>query len=348
MIIINARFLTQQITGVQRYAFEICKRLPKEIGGKKVIFVSPKITVSKSLINDIEILPIGKFKGQLWEQIDLPLFLKRNNNPLLVNLVGIAPIFYGNKIMTLYDLAFKHHPEWFSYLFQKSYNLLIPYSIKNSKNIITDSFYVKEDIHTSYNINKDDIHVIYAAPSDKFQPRGSKREKKILTVSSIDPRKNLKRIIEAFNLLKGDYELIIVGSKHKTFSGLNLEENLLNERIIFTGYLEDDELIELYNRAEIFIYASLFEGFGIPPLEAQACGCPCIVSNTTSLPEVYTDSVEYCDPYSIESIKEKIDLLINDTSKRNQLKDKGYLNVRKYNWDISAKKFENIIAQHIV
>ena len=348
MIIINARFLTQKITGVQRYALEICKRLPKEIAGEKILFVSPKISDSKVFNPDINLIQIGQFSGQLWEQLDLPIFLKKNKNPLLVNLVGIAPIFYKNKIMALYDLAFKHFPEWFSYKFQKSYNLLIPLSLKNTKTVVTDSFYVKEDIHKTYKIKKSNIHVVYAAPSKIFHQMDLKRESFFLTVSSIDPRKNLKRIIEAFNLIKSDYKLVIVGSKHKTFSGLSLEENLLNERIIFTGYLEDDELIELYNKAEIFIYASLFEGFGIPPLEAQACGCPCIVSNTTSLPEVYADSVEYCDPHSVESIKEKMNYLLNNHPRRVQLKKMGQLNSKRFDWDLSAKKFENIIAEHIL
>jgi glycosyltransferase involved in cell wall biosynthesis len=348
MIVINVRFLSQKITGVQRYALEICKRLPKEIGGEKVLFVSPKVRGSKNFNAELNIMQIGRFSGQLWEQLDLPIFLKKNKNPLLVNLVGIAPIYYRNKIMAIYDLAFKHYPEWFSFKFQKSYNLLIPISLKNTKTIVTDSYYVKEDIHKTYKIEKSDIHVIYAAPSKKFHQLDLERDNFFLTVSSIDPRKNLKRIIEAFNLLKSNYKLVIVGSKNKTFSGLKFEENLLNERIVFTGYLEDDELIELYNRAEIFIYASLFEGFGIPPLEAQACDCPCLVSNTTSLPEVYADSVEYCDPYSVESIKEKMNFLLNDQTRRIQLKKMGQLNVKRFDWDISSKKFENIIAENIL
>ena len=345
MIIINVRFLTQQLTGVQRFAFEICKRLPKKIGNKKVVFVVPDEEIINKFDDDKELVIIGRFKGQLWEQISLPAFLKKNNNPLLINFAGIAPVFYKHKIMVLHDLAFKHHKEWFNFYFRIAYNLFIPISIRNSKILVTVSEYVKEDIRKTYKLKKEKIKVIYNAPSKKFINIESKRKKIILTVSSIDPRKNLKRIIEAFNSVESDYKLIIVGKKHKTFSNLGLREETLNDNIIFTGYLPDRELFKMYNNAEIFIYASLFEGFGIPPLEAQACGCACIVSNTTSLPEIYQNSVKYCDPYSVESIKNGMINLINDAEFRNQLSNKGLENVKLFTWEKSTKEFIKIIKE---
>ena len=347
MIIVNTRFLTQKITGVQRYAVEICKKLPKEIAGHKIIYVGPADIPQNELSGDIDIVSFGRFKGQLWEQIDLPLFLKKKGNPILINFVGIGPVFYKNKVMCLYDLAFKHHPEWFSFSFQKSYNTLIPMSVKNARMIITDSNYVKNDIKETYRVNPNKIKVVYAAPSTKFLNKNLNKEKFVLTVSSIDPRKNLKRAIEAFNKIKSDYKLVIVGSKNKTFSEVVLEDKLLNENISFTGYLEDEELIDLYNKAEIFIYPSLFEGFGIPPLEAQACSCPCLVSNTTSLPEVYKDSVHYCDPQSVESIKEGLLFLIENEEKREELKNKGLENVMRYSWESSTQKFVEIVEELI-
>ncbi|MGB5666671.1 MAG: glycosyltransferase family 1 protein [Maribacter sp.] len=342
-IIVNARFLTQPITGVQRFAVELCRRLPKKIGNTSIIFVAPKNVILNNTDDFPEITTFGTFKGQLWEQIDLPLFLKNKGNPLLVNLVGIGPILYRNKIMALYDLAFKHFPEWFSYSFQKVYNTFIPISLKNSRIIITDSNYVKKDICSTYKTEKEKVEVIYAAPSQIFTFDNLEREKFILTVSSIDPRKNLVRIIKAFNLLKTNHKLIIVGSKNKTFKGLKLDENLLSDKIIFTGYLDDNELISLYNRAAIFIYASLFEGFGIPPLEAQACGCPCIVSRSTALPEIYSNSVEYCDPYSIEDISERLHNVLNCDTLKSDLQTKGLVNVKRYDWDKSAKQLLKLL-----
>jgi len=345
MIVINARFLTQKLTGVQRVAVEICQRLPNQIGERKVVFVAPKTPLIHQLGNDQNILLIGFSKGQLWEQVDLPIFLNKNNNPTLINFVGIAPIFYKNKIMFLYDLSFKHYPEWFSYSFQKLYNLLIPISLKNSRKIITDSYYVKDDIIETYHHEASKIHVIYPAPSKKFSNLNLKREKIILTVSSIEPRKNISRVIKAFNKIKSEYKLVIVGAKNKTFSIFSLDQGINNDNVIFTGYLTDEELTVIYNKAELFIYASLFEGFGIPPLEAQASGCACVISNATSLPEVYENSVEYFNPSSIESIRAKIEEVLSDKEKIKKLKALGVKNVNRFSWERSTEMLIKILEQ---
>lgn len=346
MIVINSRFLTQKITGVQRYAIEICKKLPELIKNEKIVFVAPKQPLlNKTHLPNIEILQVGNFSGNLWEQIDLVLFLKKHKSPVLINFSGIGPTFYKNKILYIHDLSFKYFPEHFSYFFQKSYNFLIPISAKNSKKVITVSDYVKKDLETVLEIKN--IQIIYPAISSKFKQLNLKREKIILCVSSIDPRKNIIRVIKAYQNLKTDYKLIFIGSKSNSFSTLKLKKEKLNTNITFTGYLDDNKLIEYYNRASIFVYASTFEGFGIPPLEAQACGCPCIISKTTSLPEVGLNSVEYCDPFSIDDIKNKIENLVNDEDLRSNLISKGFINVERFGWKTSAEKLTKIIANYV-
>lgn len=347
MIVVNTRFLTQKTTGVQRYAIEICKRLPKTINNQKIVFVAPK----KSLIeieslNNLKIEQFGNFTGNLWEQVDLANYLKINDSPLLINFGGIGPIYYKNKITYLHDLAFKYYPKSFSYLFQKMYNIFIPISIKNAKKIITVSKYVKQDIIKNYGTNN--IEVVYGSYSKVFKNLNLEREKIILAVSSLDPRKNFNRIIKAYQKLDTDYKLVFVGSKSKAFSKLIIDNNYDDKNIIFTGYLTDKDLVKMYNKASIFIYASLFEGFGIPPLEAQSCGCPCIVSNLTSIPEICNNSVVYCDPFSIEDISNKIKYLINDEKKREELVEKGFENIKKYSWDASANKLLAIIKKEIM
>lgn len=341
-IIVNTRFLTQPITGVQRFALELCNRLPNRLEGKRIVFVCPKLLKSNKEKINFKVSEIGKFEGNLWEQIDLPFYLKRNGNPLLINLVGIGPVFYSNKITTLHDLAFKHFPEWFSWSFQKSYNLMIPKSLRHSRHIVTVSEYVKLDIHKTYNINLSKIKVIHNATSNKFKNLNLIRENIILTVSSIEPRKNLSRIITAFKSLDTDYKLIIVGKKNSSFADTELGE-IKDSNIVFTGYLTDEELINIYNKAKIFIYASLFEGFGIPPLEAQACGCSCIVSRITCLPEIYKDSVTYCDPLDVGSIRVALNNLILDKNKRQELQQKGFKNIERFSWNYSAEKLRNLI-----
>ena len=147
MIVINARFLTQQITGVQRYAIEICEHFPNNIKEQEVILLAPKgDLLNENNINNLRIVKFGKLKGQLLEQIDLLHFLKKNNNPILINFGGIGPIWYNNKISYIHDLAFKYFPENFTYFFQKAYNIFVPISAKNSLKVVTVSNYVKKDI----------------------------------------------------------------------------------------------------------------------------------------------------------------------------------------------------------
>lgn len=348
MIVVNCRFLTQKVTGVQRFALELVKRFSKYMN-QEMVFVAPRAATGQDVkfLDDIKVRTIGRFRGNLWEQVDLPVFLAKQNSPLLVNLVGIGPIFYKNKIIALYDLAFVHHPEWFSFFFRSAYNVLIPLSIKNSQKIITDSQYVSKDIQQEYGISQDKIHVVYAAASSIFIKKDIPRENIILTVSSIDPRKNLARIIEAFSSIETDYQLVIVGAKNKSFSEIKFEKHILdNSRIKFTGYIGDDELINLYNKAKIFVYASLFEGFGIPPMEAQSCGLPCLISNVTALPEIYGDSAAYCDPYSTESISRELSKLILDSEYQEALRIKGLENVKRYSWDNAAREFINSLKNY--
>ena len=197
MIVINARFLTQKTTGVQRYAIEICKRLPKSIKGKQVIFAAPKGNlINRAELGALNIEQFGDFNGNLWEQISLVRFLKKNNMPILLNFGGIGPVYYKKKITYIHDLAFKYYPETFSYFFQKAYNLFVPISAKNSLQIVTVSNYVKNDIENSFNMK--DIEVVYCAQSNSFINLNLKREKLILAVSSIDPRKNFNRLINAY------------------------------------------------------------------------------------------------------------------------------------------------------
>ena len=338
MLYINARFLTQNITGVQRFAIEISKQL-KRLYKNDIEFVSPKNIIHIDLANELYVKIIGNTTGHLWEQIDLPKYLKSIDNPLLINLANTAPLFYKNKIVTIHDLAFLHHPEWFSRKFTFVYNLMIPKIAKDSRHILTVSNYVKEDISKSYHISLNNISTIYNSYADIFSNHNLEKEDYVLSVGSIDPRKNLKSLIDIFR--DKTVKLVIVGQQNKVFSALKLDD--LPNNIVFTGYVDDDELVQLYNNAKIFVYPSFFEGFGIPPLEAQACGCPVICSEKTSLPEVGKDSVIYCNPYDKNDIAERIDLVLNNDRLQKELIEKGYENIKRFSWEKSAQEIIKVI-----
>ena len=166
-ISVNARFLTQPITGVQRFAIEISLRLKKELG-EKIMFVSPKEIIQNEIAKELQVNTIGYTTCHLWEQIELPLYLKKKGSPLLLNFCNTAPLLYKNKISTIHDIAFEVYPETYSKAFLYVYRFLIPKICKNSKKIITVSDFSKQEIIKYYKTKTDKIQVIYNAVNDGF------------------------------------------------------------------------------------------------------------------------------------------------------------------------------------
>lgn len=168
----------------------------------------------------------------------------------------------------------------------------------------------------------------------------------ILFVGNVKPHKNLKNLL--FALDKTELNLVIVGKKDGFITSDSdifeiIEKNNLGERIFFTGYVKDTDIAAIYNLAKLFVFPSLYEGFGIPPLEAQACGCPVVCSNAASLPEVCGDSVLYFDPHNVEDIRSKIQAVLNDENLRNELCVKGFENIKRFSWERSAKQIIEIM-----
>ncbi|MEJ7821378.1 MAG: glycosyltransferase family 1 protein [Chitinophagaceae bacterium] len=355
MIYINGRFLTQRLTGVQRYAFEITKRLTAHYQNNLCILI-PNVSINHSYeTKNLPVKVIGKITNTLWEQIDLPIYLQQKDKPLLINLVNTAPCFYKNQIVCIMDMTIYVNPKWFSKYFVFYYKIIVPQISKNSKKVITISESSKKDIVQYLQISAEKIEIISPAVSDKFYKHniGSNilvklnlnHNQYILSVSSLDPRKNFKRLIEAYNFLHKEIPLVIVGSEGKVFADEGLKIMLKEKNIIFTGYVNDDDLITLYSSAKFFVYPSLYEGFGIPPLEAMACGCATIVSNTSSLPEVCDNASLYVNPTDTQSINIAIQQLLKNDDLRNQLIARGKEQVKKFSWDISARKLISVIEK---
>jgi len=344
MLVVNARFLTQKITGVQRYAIEVSLELKRLY--RDVIFIAPQNIIHRDIAKTLDVKICGRLTGHLWEQIDLPIHLNKCGKPLLLNLANTAPLLYDNKIVTIHDLAFLVNPDWYSKKFYYFYKFLIPRIAKNSLKIITVSEYSRQEIIKRLNVSYDKIEVIYCAISDKFlnsvnNSMPNKYGKYILAVSSLNPRKNFEGIVSAFNKLNlRDTKLVIVGCESKHVNNPKLKTIIQsNNQIVFAGHVSDDELIGLYKNAGLLVFPSLYEGFGMPPLEAMACGCSCLVSNTSSLPEVCGDAALFCDPYDILDIADKMRRLLEDSESRKQLTKQGYSQINKFSWSKAAKAF---------
>jgi len=380
-IYINGLFLSQNVSGVQRYSIEISKEL-KKLLGEDIKILSPRNIIHTELAYELDAEIIGKFDGLLWEQLDLYKYMAAQKDALLLNLRNSAPLLYKKNILVVHDLIFMKNKKWFSKNFQLIYKKSMPILLKNSLKIITVSNFSKQDIVNTFDIDPEKIDIIYGAVSKKFAKSNlqsichselvsrseilkqvqnevsmeqnnvstkndtNQNGKYILTVAScLSPRKNLFNIIKAYeNLGMPDIKLIIVGAESNNFSDKSiLKEIKSNKNIILTGYIKDEELAELYRHACLFVFPSLFEGFGLPPLEAMACGCPVIASDLASLPEICTDAAFYVNPLNINEIKTAMQKILYDNRLRNSLIQKGEERAKYFNWQKSAADLAKII-----
>lgn len=349
-ICVNARFLTQKITGVQRFARELSRQL--KLIRPEIEFISPQNIIHRNSFSELKTAFIGRHQGYWWEQFDLPGHLKKYHQPLLINLANTAPLKYQNKIITIHDLGIFHNPGWYSKRFYYFYRFLIPRIVRNSRKIITVSEFSRQELIKYLDIQSEKIAVINCGLPKAFESitpvdKPNKFGEYILAVSSRDPRKNLESTILAFESLKQkDLKLVIAGASHKSFASSRIGYlSAKNPNIILTGFVTDEELKNLYMKARLFVFTSFYEGFGLPPLEAMACGCPCVISKAASLPEVCEDGVQYCDPYDIEDIADKIRKMLVDENLRQELIIKGQKRAKLFTWENSARKLLAIIDE---
>lgn len=352
MIAVNARFLTQPITGVQRFALEISKALLNLCSNNNIRFFAPNNILSKNEAKELNVEIIGTHTGHLWEQLDLPRHLRKIGSPLLLNFCNTAPIFYKNKLSTLHDITYIRYPNTYSKSFRWFYQIIIPLVLRTSKHIFTVSEFSKKEISKYYHTPKEKISVVYNAVDKAFYPQideNLKKENYLLAVSSIKENKNFKMILSAFEEASkqiDNLKLFIAGDlKNNNFSNINLNAFVNNPRIKLLGRISDTELIKYYSNTIAFLFPSLYEGFGIPVLEAQACGCPVIASNAASMPEVLKDSAILVNPLSLEDFVQAISNVEHNIDYRKQLIKFGFQNQSRFSWDQSGQKIISAINE---
>lgn len=345
----NGRFLSQPVTGVQRYAIELLKSIDDILDSKdKVILLIPKNSVDIPLLKNIKIKKCGVLTGQLWEQLELPTYTVGKK---LINLCNTSPIIKFKQVVTIHDAAVFATNQyrttfrlWYKFLYKSN-------KFKKNK-IVTVSNFSKTELIKYCGFSEDRITVIYEGGNhilnieediSVIQRNGLKNGKFALVVSSFSPNKNFNNVLKAMELIEDcDIDFVICGGANpKVFSGLTLTTN---KRMKYLGYVSDSELKTLYSNAGCFIFTSFYEGFGLPPLEAITCGCPIVLSDRSSLPELFSGCAEFCDPNNIEDIAIKVKSALNN-SKNQHVRAKNIDFSKKYNWRHTAEEFKEVFQR---
>lgn len=346
-------------TGVQRYIFNLIQNILSIDNEFSYIFFQES---SKDFFNSSNLkkrlLALPLFHRE--EHLSLPIQLFSNRVDLFHGCNFIAPFIRHCKgVVTIHDVGFLH-AESHSRQYDKRAKRWIPFSIKHADIIITPSVCTKDDILRFLHIPQDRIKVVhegvehkrYRVIEDKEAISPVRRKYAlffpyILCVSSAGVRKNHVGLIRAYHMLREqykihEYKLFFTGKReffpNEVFSvleNLNLKEG---KDVLWTGFVEEDELPLLYNAASLFVYPSFFEGFGLPVLEAMACGTPVITSNTSSLPEVAGDAAILIDPYNVEELSYAMYKVLTDNSLKEQMREKGLGQAAKFSWEKCARE----------
>lgn len=345
---INVQLSVGEKTGIGNYIYYLTKALN---------CIDP--------INDYCYFTYQKYLSQgswlriLWEQFILPRDIKKEGADVIHLPDYALPIMdMGSRpyIITVHDLAFIFYPETFSKGKLLTKLLLIKPSLAKARRIIAVSENTKKDLIDVYKIPAEKIRVVYnGVDVDQFKPLDKQDVEKqlqdlglipgyILYIGTLEPRKNVPTIIKAYKALKEKYKirekLVIGGGKGWLYDDifrLVSELNLI-EDIIFTGYVKAEDLPYLYNGAAVFVYPSLYEGFGFPPIEAMACGVPVVTGNVSSLPEVVGDAGIQISPTDVEAVASAIYKIISDPVHAAELSDRGLERCKRFTWEETAKK----------
>lgn len=345
MIAINGRFLTQELTGVQRFAYEVTCLLKKKYGDE-VIIITPQCKISKTDTFQLETTQTGSFSGYIWEQLELPKFLKKNGSPLLINFCNMAPVYYNNKISTIHDITYEKYPDDYPFKMRFLYKKMIPYICRSSKHILTVSEFSKKEMVEQYKLKQENISVVYNAANPLFHytyDENLSKKKYILAFASTGQNKNSEMIFKTFEVIRKsrqDIWLYVIGNCHRINE---YKKYIYDDHIVFLGRISDEDLIRYYSNACVFFYPSLYEGFGIPVIEAQACRCPVVASNVTTFPEILRNSAVLVAPDNLNEMVNRIQIIIDDDKVRAEIIRKGTENCKRFTWEYSCLKIIQIV-----
>lgn len=347
VIAVNGRYLSRQrISGVERYAHEVIPRLNLHV--QTTIFTPTQKPAAL---------------GHLWEQVILPASLK--GIPLF-NPCNLAPLSYNNNIVVLHDVIPLLYPQFYNRVFQSYYAWLVPRLARSAAHVLTVSEFSGEQIIKLTGIPQSKVSVVYNGVSEKFDPglrsllspvwaKFGLAQPYVFYAGSLEPRKNVETLLRAFVFarqqmgLKG-HSLVLAGSTHRNFSSVNFDGLVEQARqtgtdidIRLLGYVDDNDLAQLYANASLFVYPSICEGFGLPVLEAMASGTPVLAADSSSLREIIQVEELLHPVYDYRALAEKMTELLRNEYLQRRYSEAGLKHIRQFSWDRTAQKTGKIL-----
>ena len=348
-MLVNGRFLTRPATGVDRFASELIMALAQRRGRAVEVAVPLSPQHADKLPAQVATLrELGRRQGQVWEQLELP---RAAGDQALINLATSGPIIRENQLVVIHDAATFANPGNFSPAFRAWYRVMLAALMKRARVVASVSKFSAGELARYLGsrprgieiIGEGGEHILREAPDDSVVRRLQLQDRRfVLAVGNRSPNKNFALVAQALERVTGADVLLVAvgGGNDRVFTG----DRVQSDRMLRTGYVSDAQLRALYERAACFVFPSFYEGFGLPPLEAMCCGCPVIVSDRSSLPEVCGDAAWYCRPDDPEGLARQIDRLLESSQARKELQEAGRARTRVYGWDKAAAQFEDILS----
>lgn len=354
-----SRALRARRTGTERYAYELTRRLVARAQAERAIRV--RLYVDREPSPEERTLFAGAEwgvlrRGRLWTHLALGPELWRRPPDVFFEPAHVLPLQHpASSVVTVHDLGYEHFPDSHPRLHRWYLRLTTRWHTYAAHRILADSIATRDDLINMYSAEPAKIDVVYPGVDlERFTPvhdsvvarevraKYNTGEHYLLYVGTLQPRKNLERLVRAFGKAvdnSSKTRLILGGSTGWSVDKLRKTVDNLGKAvdISFPGYINDGDLPALLSGAAGFVFPSLFEGFGLPVLEAQACGTPVLTSTTSSLPEVAGNAAILVDPLDVDAIAGGLRRLLHDDSLRCELVERGLVNVKRFTWDRTAE-----------
>jgi glycosyltransferase involved in cell wall biosynthesis len=346
-VFVNGRFLSQSMTGVQRFALQMLRAIDRRLacGGieEQWVILAPCNAKPPQDLTHIQTRVVGRLTGHLWDQIQLPVHAWGG---ALFSFCNVGPIIHRRHSVAMHDAAIFANPKTYSLAFRMTYWALQPTLARTAKRLLTVSAFSRDELARYCRVSPDRFEIVFNGADHILQQSpdasvlatyGLESKRYVFAVGSVTPNKNFRAVVEAYRRLgRPDLKLAVAGGQNaKVFAGYDFADL---PGVVRLGYVTDEALRALYENALCFVFPSLYEGFGIPPLEAMLCGCPVVVSTAPAVKETCGDAALYAAPDDHQGLARQVARLASEPALWQAMQEAGLARAAHFTWDASAQK----------